>query len=159
MLATSKKALKIIGVCQKLDYHVYSTKISMANDVHLSNKRIRTKIKMGKARPAIFHQFDTLVELSDGSVIRRRSQAPRDELRMISDQRNNPLWNPHAEVEINDLRLTGKVGKFKERFAQFEENDGESTGSTDALVELMGHNVVEVQKGGRLYDKKRKSKK
>ena len=48
------------------------------------------RIVQGKARPAIFyHQFETLVEMSDGSVIKRYSQAPKDEIRMINDQRNN----------------------------------------------------------------------
>ena len=46
-----------------------------------------------KARPAIFYQFETLVEMSDGSVIKRYSQAPKDEIRMINDQRNNLMWN------------------------------------------------------------------
>lgn len=110
---------------------------------------------MGKARPAIFHQFDTLVELSDGSVIRRRSQAPRDEMRMVVDQRNNALWNPHADVETADLDATGKVSKFKERFAQFED-DGDKSASDDSLLELLGQNVTEVQKGGRVFIKKKK---
>lgn len=154
MLAVRVQTLKNISRSQISSVRFSSTKIAMANDVHLSNKRIRTKIKMGKARPAIFHQFDTLVELSDGSVIRRRSQAPRDEMRMVSDQRNNPLWNPNAEIETADLDATGKVSKFKERFAQFEEDADSSSG--DSLLEMMGQNVTEVQKGGRVFTKKRK---
>ncbi|KAL6451195.1 MRPL36 54S ribosomal protein L36 [Candida maltosa Xu316] len=79
------------------------------------------KIKLGKARPAIFYQFDTLVELSDGSVITRKSQAPKDEIRMISDQRNSLAWNPHrSDLSGADLNATGKIGKFKSRFSAFE---------------------------------------
>lgn len=133
-----------------------SNKVAMANEVHLSTKRIRTKIKMGKARPAIFHQFDTLVELSDGSVIRRRSQAPRDEMRMVVDQRNHPLWNPHSDVEAADVDATGKVSKFKEKFAQFEEEGDKSKKTVDSLLEMMGQNVTEVQKGGKVFTKKRR---
>lgn len=156
MLATKKHMLQRLGACQLNCVRTASNKVAMANEVHLSTKRIRTKIKMGKARPAIFHQFDTLVELSDGSVIRRRSQAPRDEMRMMVDQRNHPLWNPHSDVEAADVDATGKVSKFKEKFAQFEEEGDKSKKTVDSLLELMGQNVTEVQKGGKLFTKKRR---
>lgn len=113
---------------------------------------------MGKARPAIFHQFDTLVELSDGSVIKRRSQAPKDELRMINDQRNSPLWNPNrSDLVTADPNATGKVNKFKKRFSQFQAEEAEEKKSDD-FVELMGHNVTEVQAGGKIHDKKKAKK-
>lgn len=155
-MSVRSQMLQNLAARQIYSVRASSNKIAMANDVHLSTKRIRTKIKMGKARPAIFHQFDTLVELSDGSVIRRRSQAPRDEMRMMMDQRNNPLWNPHSDVEAADVDATGKVSKFKEKFAQFEEEGDKTDKSVDSLVEMMGHNVTEVQKGGRVFTKKKK---
>lgn len=141
-----------------------STKIAMKGDVHLSNRRVMRKIKMGKARPAIFHQFDILVELLDGSVITRRSQAPKDEIRMISDQKNSALWNPNrSDLLTADPNATGKINKFKKRFSQFEEEAPEESHENeekkDAMLELMGHNVTEVQSGGQMQDKRRGKKK
>ncbi len=84
------------------------------------------KIRIGKARPAIYYKFNTFIELSDGSVIRRRSQYPKEELRMISDQRNNPLWNPSKpDVSLLDAEAKGKLSKFKAKFAAFE-NSGKT---------------------------------
>lgn len=140
-----------------------SSNIAMKNDVHLSNRRVMRKIKMGKARPAIFHQFDTLVELLDGSVITRRSQAPKDEIRMISDQRNSTLWNPNrSDLVTVDPNATGKVNRFKKKFAEFEEapeEGAEGEEKKDELLELMGHNVTEVQSGGQMLDKRAGKKK
>lgn len=134
------------------------------------------KIKLGKARPAIFHQFETLVELSDGSVIKRRSQAPKDEIRMINDQRNSTLWNPHrSDLASINPNATGKVNRFKQRFSSFEQKDDQEVADVemenaadseniqtkskhDDYIELMGHNVEEV-KGGKLLDKKSNKKK
>lgn len=133
--------------------------VAMKNEVHLSGRRVMRKIKMGKARPAIFHQFDTLVELSDGSVIRRRSQAPKDEVRMINDQRNSPLWNPSRSDLISaDPNATGKINKFKKRFSQFQEEEVEGAEKEDEFIALMGVNVTEVQAGGKVHDKKRGKK-
>lgn len=131
----------------------WTRSISMKGDVHLSNRRVMRKIKQGKARPAIFHQFETLVELSDGSVIKRRSQAPKDEIRMINDQRNSVLWNPNrSDLVTADPNATGKVNKFKQRFSSFEAEQN------DELVELLGENAKEVVKGGKLFDKKASKK-
>lgn len=131
----------------------WTRSISMKGDVHLSNRRVMRKIKQGKARPAIFHQFETLVELSDGSVIKRRSQAPKDEIRMINDQRNSVLWNPNrSDLVTADPNATGKVNKFKQRFSSFEAEQN------DDLVELLGENAKEVVKGGKLFDKKASKK-
>ncbi|ODV81644.1 uncharacterized protein CANTADRAFT_19267 [Suhomyces tanzawaensis NRRL Y-17324] len=143
----------------------FTRNISGKGHVHLSNRRVMRKIEMGKARPAIFYQFDTLVELSDGSVIRRRSQAPKDEIRMITDQRNSELWNPNrSDLFTGDLS-TGKISKFKQRFAAFEtepetipkeevKSDEPRAKKVDDLIEMMGHNAQEI-KGGVLYDKKK----
>lgn len=133
--------------------------VAMKNEVHLSGRRVMRKIKMGKARPAIFHQFDTLVELSDGSVIHRRSQAPKDEIRMINDQRNSALWNPSRSDLISaDPNATGKINKFKKRFSQFQEEEVEGSEKEDDFIALMGVNVTEVQSGGKVHDKKRGKK-
>lgn len=139
---------------------VFIRNISMKGDVHLSSRRVMRKIRMGKARPTIFHQFETLVELSDGSVIKRRSQAPKDEIRMINDQRNSTLWNPNrSDLVTSDPNATGKVNKFKQRFSTFETEETEETekakdNTHDALFEMLGHNAKEVASGGKLFDKK-----
>ncbi|KAK6462983.1 hypothetical protein DFJ63DRAFT_99704 [Scheffersomyces coipomensis] len=153
------------------------TRGSGGDAVSLSNRRVMRKIKMGKARPAIFYQFDTLVELSDGSVVKRRSQAPKDEIRMISDQRNSTLWNPNrSDIVTIDPNSTGKVHKFKQRFAFFEGNEEQSqipnesadaqpdqekieqqqkaSKANDDFLDLLGQNAEEVQKGGKLFNKK-----
>lgn len=154
----------------------FQRNVAMKGDVHLSNRRVMRKIKLGKARPAIFHQFETLVELSDGSVIKRRSQAPKDEIRMINDQRNSTLWNPHrSDLASINPNATGKVNRFKQRFSSFEQKDDQDVADIqpensadnennltkskhDDYIELMGHNVEEV-KGGKLLDKKSNKKK
>ncbi|CAK9435343.1 mitochondrial 54S ribosomal protein bL31m [Lodderomyces beijingensis] len=125
--------------------------VSMAGEVHLSSRRVMRKIQQGRARPAIFYQFDSLVELSDGSVISRRSPAPKDEIRMINDQRNSVLWNPHrADLDTLDLTATGKIGKFKARFGQF---GGEQHEGDEKLFSLMAENAEEITTG-KLYDKR-----
>ncbi|KAK6205453.1 uncharacterized protein RJT21DRAFT_117935 [Scheffersomyces amazonensis] len=142
-----------------------SRNVSMSGEVTLSNRRIMRKIKMGKARPAIFYQFDTLVELSDGSVVRRRSQAPKDEIRMISDQRNSELWNPHRSDLVSvDPNSAGKIQKFNERYSLFEgkadipsetdESPKQSSAKKDDFLALLGENATEVQKGGKMFSKK-----
>ncbi|CCF57904.1 hypothetical protein KAFR_0D02570 [Kazachstania africana CBS 2517] len=75
------------------------------------------KIRLGKARPAIYHQFDVAVELSDGSVIMRRSQLPKAEMRLIQDQRNNPLWNPsRKDMVATDADAAGSIDKFRQKY-------------------------------------------
>lgn len=86
-------------------------------------KRPLKKIRVGKARPAIYYKFDTKVELSDGSVVFRRSQYPKEELRMITDQRNNPLWNASKpDASLLDAESKGKLNKFKSKFSAFEQS-------------------------------------
>lgn len=141
-----------------------------SSEARLSSRRVMKTIRMGKARPAIFHQFETFVELSDGSVIRRRSQAPKDEVRMISDQRSSPLWNPtRDDLTDSDPNAVGKVDKFKKRFGGFDGNEEakeelsfqerrqQTAKQKDDLFELLGENAVEV-KGGKVQPKWRKKK-
>lgn len=81
-------------------------------------RRPARKIRLGKARPAIYHQFDVLVELSDGSVVKRRSQFPKNEIRLIQDQRNNPLWNPsRTDLVVVDANASGRVDRFKQKYS------------------------------------------
>lgn len=95
-------------------------------------KRPLKKIRIGKARPAIYYKFNTQVELSDGSVITRRSQYPKDELRMITDQRNTPLWNPSKpDASLLDAESKGKLNKFKSKFSSFEQS-GKSAAEVEA---------------------------
>lgn len=76
------------------------------------------KIPVGKARPAIYYQFDVAVELTDGSVVMRRSQYPQDEVRLIQDQRNNPFWNPNRDDLVDvDPNSVGNIEKFKQRYS------------------------------------------
>lgn len=113
-----------------------SNSTSPYGDVNLSNRRVMKRIVQGKARPAIFYQFETLVEMSDGSVIKRYSQAPKDEIRMINDQRNNLMWNPNNNDLRNgeigglggDLQAKGKINKFKQKFANSFEEEEEGVG-------------------------------
>lgn len=76
------------------------------------------KIRVGKARPAIYHQFNVKIEMSDGSVVLRRSQFPKDEIRLIQDQRNNPLWNPsRTDLVVLDANAGSSLDKFKQRYS------------------------------------------
>lgn len=80
-------------------------------------KRPLKKIRLGKARPAIYHEFNVKVELSDGSVITRKSQFPKAEIRLIQDQRNNPLWNSSRDdLVVVDANAGGRLDKFKEKY-------------------------------------------
>ena len=140
-----------------------------AEAAKLSNKRVMKTIRMGKARPAIFHQFETFVELSDGSVVKRRSQAPKDEVRMITDQRSSPMWNPtRDDLDDSDPNADGKIDKFKKRFGGFDgteeasaelsihERRKQAAKQKDDLFELLGEGASEVNKGGKVQPKYRK---
>ncbi|GMF01003.1 unnamed protein product [Ambrosiozyma monospora] len=100
------------------------------------------RIRVGKARPAIYHKFNCQVELSDGSVILRQTQFPRDELRMITDQRNNPIWNrSKPDVSLLDAEAKGKLNKFKNKFAAFEQS-----GKTEEEIEKVKQQEAEERK-------------
>ncbi|CCD22960.1 mitochondrial 54S ribosomal protein bL31m NDAI_0A08060 [Naumovozyma dairenensis CBS 421] len=90
-------------------------------------RRPLRKIRVGHARPAIYHQFDVMVELSDGSVIRRKSQFPKEELRLIQDQRNNPLWNQsRSDLIVVDANAGGSMDRFKQRYSSIFTAEDES---------------------------------
>lgn len=104
---------------------------------NLSRRPVK-KIPLGKSRPAIYYQFDQYVELTDGSVIMRRSQYPNDELRLLQDQRNNPLWNPSREdLVMIDPNATSQVDKFNKRFSGMFGNveDGKKVDTLDNGIE------------------------
>ncbi|AMD18786.1 HBL116Cp [Eremothecium sinecaudum] len=149
--------------------------------VSLPSKPLR-KIKLGKARPPIYHQFDMQVELSDGSVITRRSQYPKAEVRLIQDQRNSLLWSPTREdLVVVDANASGKMQKFKEKYNSIYSLGAPATsakkgqqGASDKAVEgnseeaqdsfdmdsyfgILSENAVEI-KGGNLAKKTKKGK-
>lgn len=108
--------------------HPGATKVSLP-------RRPLKKIRLGKARPAIYHQFTVKMELSDGSVITRRSQFPKDEIRLISDQRNNPLWNPSRDdLVIVDVNSGGSKDKFKQKYSSIFSMDDKPETVTESAV-------------------------
>ncbi|GME99976.1 hypothetical protein B5S28_g2463 [[Candida] boidinii] len=144
------------------------------------------KIRVGKARPAIYYKFNTHIELSDGSVIYRKSQYPKEEMRMITDQRNNHLWNQSKpDVSLLDAEAKGKLNKFKTKFAAFdqsglteseieeqrvkEENERKErleTGSvkksdeeSDDYLDILSGSYVEEKLGGNIAKKEKGKKK
>ncbi|RLV95206.1 54S ribosomal protein L36 mitochondrial [Spathaspora sp. JA1] len=182
-----KHIYKPLASAQRISVRSYAGKpveIPTGKEVQLSNRRVMRKIRMGKARPAIFYQFDTLVELSDGSVIKRRSQAPKDEIRMISDQRNSSLWNPTRSDLLVDQTQTGKVSKFRSRYGNYDEKSAAEDQEQDQekvsaeemteeqreqarqlaaekereFMEFMGKDA-EIITHGKLYDRKADKKK
>lgn len=158
-----------------------------SSDVSLE-RRPKRKIKIGKARPANYFKFDTRIQLTDGSVIIRRSQFPRIETKNINDQRNHPLWNPSRNdlTQVNE-QAADRLNKFKQKYSMYQsvqietpvdqksdepvkteteksakpvpaEEDDDAFGLSDYL-DIMGENVQEVQKGGKLLVKTKTKKK
>ncbi|EJS44741.1 mrpl36p [Saccharomyces arboricola H-6] len=122
-------------------------------------RRPTKKIRLGKSRPAIYHQFDVRMELSDGSVVIRRSQYPKSEIRLIQDQRNNPLWNPSRDdLVIVDANSGGSLDRFNKRYSSMFSVDttppssgaGESEQPTESKKEAQlkkGEKKEEVSEG------------
>lgn len=99
-------------------------------------RRPMKKIKLGKARPAIYHQFNVAVELSDGSIVMRKSQYPKDELRLIQDQRNNPLWNESRDdLIVIDANSAGSIDKFKQKYGAIFSAENEAQMAKSAHLE------------------------
>lgn len=96
-------------------------------------RRPMKKIKLGRARPAIYYQFDVAVELSDGSVVMRKSQFPKGEVRLIQDQRNNPLWNSsRSDLVVVDANAAGSIDKFKQKYSSIFSVEEEAAPAQDA---------------------------
>ncbi|AET38930.1 mitochondrial 54S ribosomal protein bL31m Ecym_3445 [Eremothecium cymbalariae DBVPG len=153
-----------------------------SNQISLPRRPLK-KIRLGKSRPAIYYQFDVKVELSDGSVITRRSQIPKDQIRLIQDQRNNPLWNEsRTDLMVVDANAGGRMEKFKQKYGSIytvaqgsKVDEAEASESVSAASEpskeeseefgmddylsLLSENAVQVQSGGKLATKKKKAKK
>ncbi|ODV64423.1 mitochondrial 54S ribosomal protein bL31m, partial [Ascoidea rubescens DSM 1968] len=89
--------------------------------------RLPRKIGLGKARPSIYYKFRCQVQLSDGSVIFRKSQFPKVNLKIINDQRNNGLWNP-SKGALGQVDQSGldRLEKFNKRFGLFTPSKKES---------------------------------
>lgn len=141
------------------------------NQVSLPRRPLK-KIRLGKARPAIYHQFEVQIELSDGSVITRKSQFPKSEIRMIQDQRNNPLWNESRDdLVIIDTSAGGKMDKFRQKYGSMYNIEDMSKKRTDKekvvdekqqddfsmndYLTLLNQNAQPVQSGGKLATKKK----
>ncbi|AGO12881.1 AaceriADL375Wp [[Ashbya] aceris (nom. inval.)] len=148
-------------------------------------KRPLRKIRPGKARPAIYHQFNVQIELSDGSVITRKSQYPKAEIRLIQDQRNCVLWNEsRTDLVVVDANAGGRMDKFKQKYgsaysmksadsqaaseaASEKEQEAAKPASEDAdgafgmddYLDLLSANAVAVQSGGKLAGKPKRNKK
>ncbi|CAB4251920.1 similar to Saccharomyces cerevisiae YBR122C MRPL36 Mitochondrial ribosomal protein of the large subunit [Maudiozyma barnettii] len=101
-------------------------------------RRPMKKIGLGRARPAIYHQFEVAVEMSDGSVVMRKSQFPKAEVRLIQDQRNNPLWNTsRSDLVVVDANAAGSIDKFKQKYSSIFSVEEEAVASTsDANAKL-----------------------
>lgn len=112
MIRINSNLLKVIVRCASTNGGGYPGAMKTALP-----RRPTRKIPVGKARPAIYYQFDVAVELTDGSVVMRRSQYSQDEIRLIQDQRNNPFWNPsRGDLVDVDPTSVGNIEKFKQRY-------------------------------------------
>ncbi|SCU88218.1 LAMI_0D09230g1_1 [Lachancea mirantina] len=149
------------------------------NQVSLPQRPLK-KIRLGRARPAIYHKFEVQVELSDGSVVTRRSQFPKNEIRLIQDQRNNPLWNESRDdLAVVDANAGGRLERFKEKYDSMfsiekevkgeqkfqkaaqdasSQKEAEDSFGMDDYLTLLNTNAQQVQSGGKLAGKKRDKK-
>lgn len=88
-------------------------------------RRVPRKLRVGDVRPAIYHKFEHVVELSDGSTIKRKSQFSRLEWKYLADQRNTPLWNPSLpDLQAQELDEAGRLAKFRKRFGNLDDDGG-----------------------------------
>lgn len=86
------------------------------------------------------------MELSDGSVVIRRSQYPKSEIRLIQDQRNNPLWNPSRDdLIIVDANSGGSLDRFKKRYSSLFSVDIASASPGSVEPELPEESRKEAQ--------------
>ncbi|ODV97735.1 hypothetical protein PACTADRAFT_47592 [Pachysolen tannophilus NRRL Y-2460] len=152
----------------------YAGKPSLAQGAVIPRRPLK-KIQIGKARPAIYHKFNCMVELSDGSVFIRRSQFPKVEMRMITDQRNNVIWNEsRSDLVVADAGARGRLNRFKEKYADFadesKEEKSEKKASADVkpkedeekvddYLDLLGAGHVESKLGGNIAGKNKSRKK
>ncbi|KAK7204082.1 hypothetical protein BZA70DRAFT_290632 [Myxozyma melibiosi] len=100
-------------------------------------RRQRRHLLPGKTRPPLYHKFDCLVELSDGSTFVRQSPFPRVEWRYLRDQRVHPLWNPTiAGFTAVQADNAGRVAKFNQKFvSDLFEGDEEGVAEDGSLFD------------------------
>ncbi|KAK9380766.1 mitochondrial 54S ribosomal protein bL31m [Kockiozyma suomiensis] len=116
-----------------------------AYDAQLPRQRRQKRhLPPGKTTPAVYHMFDCLVEMSDGSTYVRQSPFPRVEWRYLRDQRTHPLWNPTISGLVAVQADTGgRVARFNEKFgstdefAEDEEEAEEEESVFDGKIEEM----------------------
>ncbi|KAL6939939.1 hypothetical protein ACO0RG_003790 [Hanseniaspora osmophila] len=111
------KAAQMFALSNKNQFQVISMRTKASKSDFEVPGRMSKPIRPGHARPAFYYKFDVLVQLSDGSVIKRKSQYPKSEFKSLQDQRNTPLWNPaRKDLVVLDVG-SGKVDRFKERYS------------------------------------------
>ncbi|KAL6941864.1 hypothetical protein ACO0QE_003023 [Hanseniaspora vineae] len=118
-----KKAAQLLASNNKHQFQVISMRTKASKSDFEVPGRMSKPIRPGHARPAFYYKFDVLVQLSDGSVIKRKSQYPKSEFKSLQDQRNTPLWNPaRKDLVVLDVG-SGKVDRFKERYSTKSSTD------------------------------------
>ncbi|KAK9475499.1 mitochondrial 54S ribosomal protein bL31m [Dipodascopsis tothii] len=133
-------------------------------DTVLTGRKPKRKYRFGETRPAIYHKFDCVVELSDGSTYTRKSMYPRNEWRYLNDMRTNSLWNPtKTGMVVTDLDSNRTLTRFNERYGfintEVVESNTTSTmaesGGFDDLDDLLSEGSGSAQqKGAKVTSKK-----
>ncbi|KAK9476409.1 hypothetical protein V1514DRAFT_337058 [Lipomyces japonicus] len=99
----------------------------------IQSRKPKRKYRYGETRPAVYYEFDCLVELSDGSTYTRRSQFPRNEWRYLFDQRVHPTWNPNVPGLAGPQTVEGgRMARFVERLSK---SQGENAEEVDDILE------------------------
>lgn len=110
------------------------------------------RLAFGQTIAPVYHEFECLVQLSDGSTYKRRTVAPVEQLKPINDQRNMHLWNPNKPELKTDSGEEGKqLSKFNEKFGFGDED-------TD-FADLLSEDFVETKSGVQVQKKKGDKKK
>jgi hypothetical protein len=77
-------------------------------------------------------QFPQRVVRSDGSSFTHWTTSPRSSLTLTRDVSNHPLWNPSealsGEMEEEEGKTTGRLGRFSRRFGSEMGMGGEDMG-------------------------------
>lgn len=148
--------LKYIGqqappLCLKYGQQVRTKSFIPRGGKSLVPRRVPRKLRVGDVRPAVYHKFEQVIELSDGSTIKRQSQFPRLEWKYLSDQRNTPLWNPSfPDLQAQKLDEAGRLAKFRKRFGNLDDDGG--------LDDLLNDGAEQIT-SGRLATAPKKKKK
>ncbi|BFZ60813.1 hypothetical protein YB2330_001865 [Saitoella coloradoensis] len=114
-------------------------------------QQTRTYAVQRTALPRLFPQ--TLV-LSNGATVTRMTTSPKPSYRLVRDNRNNPLWNPHMNL-ANRSDESGRTALFQARYG-FDFGGAEEEGE-DSFADLLVGGVEPLK--GKEYQKKKKGKK